>query len=203
MPAHQALRHRLVAAALLVGEFGKAEHAARIDLAVHADERRGRSSWVSSSSASQAARMSANSVLPPLPGIVRACSSEYFAGVGLNELSECHSMLPRLNSRRRSSRARISLSLPRFEMSPISGASRRSSSRRMSALAVSSVPEMAAERELLLVVDLLVVEDQHGEFVHALADRARSRRRSRSGDRSMPDDLAGEERAVDGVDRAD
>jgi hypothetical protein len=37
---------------------------------------------------------------------MRADSSEYFAGTALNDESECHSRLPRLNARRRSSRAR-------------------------------------------------------------------------------------------------
>ena len=50
--------------------------------------------------------MSANSVLPPLDGMRRACSSEYIAGIVLNELSECQSRLPIANSRRRSSRAK-------------------------------------------------------------------------------------------------
>ena len=49
--------------------------------------------------------MSANCVLPPFDGMLTACSNEYFAGIALNELSECHSRLPMANSRRRSSRA--------------------------------------------------------------------------------------------------
>src|SRR5260370_36537582 len=49
--------------------------------------------------------MSANSVLPPFDGTLRACSSEYFAGIALNELSECHRRLPMADSRRRASRA--------------------------------------------------------------------------------------------------
>jgi hypothetical protein len=61
--------------------------------------------------------MSANSVLPPLDGMARACSSEYFAGTTLNELSECQSRLPMANSRRRSSRANGRLSWSRFETS--------------------------------------------------------------------------------------
>ena len=48
--------------------------------------------------------MSANSVLPPWLATVRAERIEYFAGMARNELSECHSRLPRLNMRRRSSR---------------------------------------------------------------------------------------------------
>src|SRR5207249_170727 len=49
--------------------------------------------------------MSANSVLPPTGFTTRAESSEYFAGMGRNELSECQSMLPRLNRRTRDSRS--------------------------------------------------------------------------------------------------
>ena len=41
--------------------------------------------------------MSANSVLPPFGFTTRADSSENFAGIGRNELSECHRQLPRLN----------------------------------------------------------------------------------------------------------
>ena len=49
--------------------------------------------------------MSAYSVLPPLEGMLRAESSEYFAGTTFNELSECHRRLPSPKSRGRSSRA--------------------------------------------------------------------------------------------------
>ena len=62
--------------------------------------------------------------------------------------------------------------------------------------------EIAAEGELLRVVNLLVGKDQHGKFVHARDDLA-----------DLPlghgvaqvdaGNLAGEERAVDRVDRAD
>src|SRR5260221_13022118 len=47
--------------------------------------------------------MSANSVLAPQDGITRPDSSEYLAGVGRNELSECHSRSPSLKNHTRSS----------------------------------------------------------------------------------------------------
>src|SRR5262249_47536965 len=65
--------------------------------------------FVAPSSVSYAARMSANSVLPPAGFTTRADSSEYFAGVARNELSECQSMLPRLKSRTRDSRQRLTV----------------------------------------------------------------------------------------------
>src|SRR2546427_7278912 len=49
--------------------------------------------------------MSANSVLPPLEGMLRAWRSEYFAGITLNELSECQRRLAVAESRRRASPA--------------------------------------------------------------------------------------------------
>src|SRR5262249_33944158 len=61
--------------------------------------------------------MSANSVLPPLDGIERACSSEYLAGTTLNELSECQSRLPSEKSRVRLSRPKTWLFTSRFDTS--------------------------------------------------------------------------------------
>src|SRR5205823_2701829 len=81
-----------------------------------------------SGSASQAARISANSVSPPPigpgDGSSRAESSEHFAGMRLNELSVCQSWLPRLNRLRRSSRASTRPSGSRLEMSATSARSR-------------------------------------------------------------------------------
>ena len=96
--------------------------------------------------------MSANSVLPPFGFTTRADSSENFAGIARNELSECHRRLPRLNRRRRSSRRSGLPSLPRLETSfeagrqpvvlrPGHGAAAR----------VLDLAEIARERELLLV----------------------------------------------------
>ena len=62
--------------------------------------------------------------------------------------------------------------------------------------------EIAAERELLRVVDLLAGEDEDGEFVHALDDGDDLF----AGHRLAQIDagnLAGKIRPVDGVDRAD
>src|SRR5476651_670521 len=84
--------------------------------------------------------MSANSVLPPSGGILRADRSEYFAGTSLKELSECQSWLPSPNRRRRSSRGSTSLFLSRLEMSPSSMPRRRSWRAAMSPVAVSSGP---------------------------------------------------------------
>ena len=61
--------------------------------------------------------MSANSVLPPLGFTTRADNSENFAGIGRNELSECHRQLPRLNRWVRLSRGSGLPSLPRLETS--------------------------------------------------------------------------------------
>ena len=61
--------------------------------------------------------MSANCVLPPFDGMLTARSSEYLAGVTLNELSECQRRLPIANSRRRSSRGYGLLFLSRLETS--------------------------------------------------------------------------------------
>ena len=172
MAAHQPLRHRLVARPFLLGPFGKAQQCRANRSGCACRRGPGTSALVSSSSASQAARMSANSVLPPFSGMTRACSSEYLAGVGLNELSECHSMLPRPNSRRRSSRARISFSRPRLEMSAISGASPRCCCRWIPCdVACSSGPKWRLKASCCCVVDLLVVEHQHRKSVHACDDR--------------------------------
>ena len=90
--------------------------------------------------------MSANSVLPPLSTTTRPERSEYFAGIARNELSECQSWLPRLNSRRRSSRASGLLSCPRFETSSISGLSRCSCGLRdVAAGGVLDFAEIAAK----------------------------------------------------------
>ena len=70
--------------------------------------------------------MSANSVSPPLLFTVRADSSEYLAGMARNELSECHSRLPRLNRRCRLSRASGLPSLPRLDTSFMPVVRRRS-----------------------------------------------------------------------------
>ncbi len=106
--------------------------------------------------------MSANSVLPPLDGIARADSSEYLAGIGLNELSECHSRLPRPNSRRRSSRANDLVVLVEVGDVAHVGARAGPPARAMCAPWPARAGRGSAERELLVVVDLLVVEDQHG-----------------------------------------
>src|SRR5438552_17789470 len=71
--------------------------------------------------------MSANSVLPPFGFTTRADSSENFAGIGRNELSECHRQLPRLNRCARSSFFIGLPSLPRFETSFSPVCSRESS----------------------------------------------------------------------------
>src|SRR6266545_2372561 len=61
--------------------------------------------------------MSANSVFPPFGFTTRADSREYLAGMARNELSECQSMLPRLNARSREARSSGRPSLPRLETS--------------------------------------------------------------------------------------
>ena len=75
--------------------------------------------------------MSANSVLAPHDGSTRPDSSEYFAGTGRNELSECHSRSPSLKNHTRSSADMILPSLSRLEKSAMPGPSRCSSRFRM------------------------------------------------------------------------
>ena len=105
--------------------------------------------------------MSANSVLPPLDGNT-ACSGEYFAGVALNELSECHRRLPIAKSRRRSSRANSLLSLSRFDTSANvvgSGTHRAPAGSFRPPLDLAKAPR---EGEVLRVIDVLVVKNEHG-----------------------------------------
>src|SRR6516165_2742767 len=75
--------------------------------------------------------MSANSVFAPQDGMTRPESSEYFAGTGRNELSECHSRSPSLKNHTRSSADMIRPSLSRLEKSAMLGPSRCSSFRRV------------------------------------------------------------------------
>ena len=64
---------------------------------------------------------------------------------------------------------------------------RRSCGRRDVAGRLLERPELAAEGELLVVVELLVVEHQHAELVHAGMDGGDLRRRTRRRVRSMPE----------------
>src|ERR1700741_4079734 len=111
--------------------------------------------------------MYANSVLPPLDGTLRACSSEYLAGIALNELSECQRRLPSANSRRRSSRAKTLWSLSRLDTSAnvVGGRAQTGADR------VLDLAQAAGERQLRLVVELLAVEDEHRVGVHARVNR--------------------------------
>ena len=63
-------------------------------------------------------------------------------------------------------------------------------------------PQAAAEDELLVVVDLLVVEHQHAEFVHAGMDGGDFVLRQRLA-QVEAGHFAGEEGAVDGIDGFD
>src|SRR5216683_3753259 len=75
--------------------------------------------------------------------MLMACSSEYFAGTGLNELSECHRRLPMANSRRRSSRANGVLSLSRLETSAkVVGRRASLAARRLVPMACSISPRL-------------------------------------------------------------
>src|SRR4029453_105634 len=103
--------------------------------------------------------MYANSVFPPFDGMARACRSEYFAGITLNELSECHRRLPMAKSRRRASRAEVFLF-----WSGVGAAQAR----------VRGLLELAqalGEGELLVVGDVLIMENQHRVLVHAGVNR--------------------------------
>src|SRR3977135_4368416 len=96
--------------------------------------------------------MSANSVLPPVGLTTRADSSENFAGMGRNELSECHRQLPRLN---RCVRLSFASGLePRRQ--PVVFRLRNSAAARILALT-----EVQRKSHLLLVVDVLIMEDEH------------------------------------------
>ena len=75
--------------------------------------------------------MSANSVLAPQEGMMRPESSEYFAGIGRKELSECQSRSPSLKNQTRSSADMMLPCRSRLEKSAMPGPSRCSSRLRM------------------------------------------------------------------------
>jgi hypothetical protein len=75
--------------------------------------------------------MSANSVLAPHDGRMRPDSSEYLAGIGRNELSECHSRSPSLKNQTRSSADMIRPFRSRLEKSAMPAPSRESLRMRM------------------------------------------------------------------------
>ena len=79
---------------------------------------------------------------------------------------------------------------------------RRVLRRAMSPVACSSGAEVAAEGKLLLVVEVLVVEHQHAELVHAGMDGFHFFGREQLAQVEARDD-AREERAVDRIDRLD
>src|ERR1700754_3092755 len=120
------------------------------------------SALVSSSSASWAARMSANSVLPPFGLTTRADSSENFAGIGRNELSECHRQLPRLNRW-----TRLAVLAEVGDVVEAGGEPRILRLDDIAAARILALAEIQRERHLLLIGDILAVEHQHGVFVHA------------------------------------
>src|SRR5262245_3329438 len=75
--------------------------------------------------------------------MLRAWSSEYFAGTALNELSECQSRLPMAKRRRRSSRANTRLSLSRLDTSAnVVGSRSSSAARRLVPMACSMSPRL-------------------------------------------------------------
>ena len=118
--------------------------------------------------------MSANSVSPPpsadAGGTATACSMPSTTGTGMYDASVCHSRLPRLSSRRLSSRARTRLSSSRFEMSPICGiASRRLppwSARR----GRSPGAEPGSEVAQLRIAQALIVKHQHRVAIDGVPD---------------------------------
>src|SRR5437879_13101866 len=117
--------------------------------------------------------MSANSVLAPHEGMMRPESSEYLAGAGRKELSECHSRSPSLKNQTRSSADMILPWRSRLEKSAMPGPSRWSSRLRMwpGLLYCSSSPKLSVKGDLLLVREVLVVEDEHGIRIHPSFDR--------------------------------
>ena len=96
--------------------------------------------------------MSANSVLAPHDGSTRPDSSEYFAGTGRNELSECHSRSPSLKNHTRSWSDMILPSLSRLEKSAMPGPRRLSVRLRIwpRRVVVLEFAELPGEGELLL-----------------------------------------------------
>src|SRR4030081_2480579 len=104
--------------------------------------------------------MSANSVLPPFGFTMRADSSENFAGIGRNELSECHRQLPRLN---RWTRLSGGSGFPAFaEIGNVVQPGRQPRILRLHDIAAARIlalAEIQRERHLLLVGDVLAVED--------------------------------------------
>src|ERR1700693_599223 len=100
--------------------------------------------------------MSANSVSAPHDGMTRPESSEYFAGTGRNELSECHNRSPSLKNHTRSSADMILPSLSRLEKSAMPAPSRLSSPFRdgPAGRVFLNLAERAGEGELLLAGDV-------------------------------------------------
>ena len=109
--------------------------------------------------------MSANSVSPPpsaeAGGTATANSIPSTTGTGMYEASVCHSRLPSMSSRRRSSRARMLLSTSRLEMSPISGMSSRRLPPCSAARPISSGPNLSAKFLSCASVSVLATKHQH------------------------------------------
>src|SRR5258705_13881766 len=106
--------------------------------------------------------MPAKSVLPPQDGRMRADSSEYFAGTGRNELSECHSRSANLKNHTRSSAAMMLPSLSRFEKSAMPGPSRWAARRRIwPGVWYAQLAEMAGGGGVRFVGGKVVAEQQH------------------------------------------
>ena len=132
--------------------------------------------------------------------MTRACSSEYFAGVGLNELSECQSILRRLNRRRgivRSQCLTIAVEVgnvadPYAKPAPLRLASvralaqtfeiiayradrkrdyaTRGRDRRDTVRGLFKRSEITAKRQLLSIVNSLVMKNENREAVHPRLD---------------------------------
>src|SRR5262245_31303927 len=140
--AQQALAHRLEAFALLVREVGESELLAREDLRVLADQLADPVLGLPVEGVVGRAQV-ADLGVAPLEGTLRAWSSEYFAGVTLNELSECQRRLPIPNSRRRSSRANTWLCWSRFDTSAnVVGRRYSVGARRLVPIACSIAPRL-------------------------------------------------------------
>ena len=194
MRAHQALAHRLEHRALLVGEVGEAERAARIDQRVLADQVLDLGLGLVVERVVGRAHVGELGVAALLV-TMRADSSEYFAGIARNELSECHSGLPRLNRRwRLVAGERLAVLV---EVGDVVHAGAEAlvlaACVTLPPRASSSAPKLLRERHLLLVGDVLVVEHQHGVAVHAGLDGRDLVRAERLGDVDARD-LADEER---------
>ena len=125
--------------------------------------------------------MSANSVLAPQDGMTRPDNSEYLAGIGRKELSECHSRSPSLKNHTRSWSDMILPDLSRLEKSAMPAPSREflAFADVASGVVALELAKMPGKVDLLLIAERLIAEHEHRVLVHAGLDRRCFGRRQR------------------------